>query len=66
MKNFSENPINLLRYVVSEESALKSDDIVIKAASRYLSLDKPFDDQITQIEQVQALNNTFNCYKFGL
>lgn len=52
MKNFSENPINLLRYVVSEESALRSDEVVLQAANLYVNFDKPFNEQTSQLEQV--------------
>lgn len=66
MKNFSENPIKLLRYVVSDESALKNDDLVLQAVTRYLTLEKPFDEQIKQMEHVKTRNNTFVQTEFGL
>lgn len=53
MKNFSEEPLKYIRYLMNAEFRNDSDRTVNRIAGHYLSFDKPFEDQFTRIEQVQ-------------
>ena len=52
MKNFSANPLEYLSYVVDTNMLPDKEEVTRQLATRYLSFDKPFNDQLPQIEQV--------------
>lgn len=58
MKKFNEDPVRYFRYLIGEEFNADNNITLNLSANNYLSFEKPFTDQLPQLEQVGCFSLT--------
>lgn len=53
LKNFSENSTEILSYMLRDELTPENQQLARQTLSLYLTLEKPFEEQLVEIEQVR-------------